>query len=189
MDRGIPTEEVLAEMRNSKTPIHYLVGSPRGRLTQLQKAFLTKPWEDVRERAHLPRCFRPAPSSLTRCCSSARSTRTPTDRCRLLSRRADVIPEWKTLLRDLDRLQHVRIRHRDNDWLVRTDVSKSIADLFHHAHIALPPRARQMAAAKTCPTQNIRPETPRSSQTWCHVVTNFAESSVISIDYRNQVFK
>jgi Transposase len=25
MDRGIPTEEVLAEMRNSKTPIHYLV--------------------------------------------------------------------------------------------------------------------------------------------------------------------
>jgi len=41
MDRGIPTEEVLAEMRNSKTPIHYLVGSPRGRLTQLEKAFLT----------------------------------------------------------------------------------------------------------------------------------------------------
>jgi len=27
----------------------------------------------------------------------------------------------------------VRIRHRDNDWLVRTDVSKPIADLFHHA--------------------------------------------------------
>src|SRR5580765_862281 len=49
MDRGIPTEEVLAEMRNSKMPIHYLVGSPRGRLTQLEKAFLTKPWEDVRE--------------------------------------------------------------------------------------------------------------------------------------------
>ena len=49
MDRGIPTEEVLAEMRNSETPVHYLVGSPRGRLTQLEKAFLTKPWEDVRE--------------------------------------------------------------------------------------------------------------------------------------------
>jgi hypothetical protein len=49
MDRGIPTEEVLAEMRNSKTSIHYLVGSPRGRLTQLEKAFVTKPWEDVRE--------------------------------------------------------------------------------------------------------------------------------------------
>src|SRR3977135_1642214 len=49
MDRGVPTGEVLAEMRNSEPPIHYLVGSPRGRLTQLEKAFLTKPWEDVRK--------------------------------------------------------------------------------------------------------------------------------------------
>ena len=30
MEYGIPTEEVLAEMLNSETPIHYLVGSPRG---------------------------------------------------------------------------------------------------------------------------------------------------------------
>ena len=49
MDRGIPTEEVLAEMRGSPTPIHYLVGTPRGRLTKLGKALAAKPWEDVRE--------------------------------------------------------------------------------------------------------------------------------------------
>ena len=49
MDRGIPTEEVLAEMRGSSTPIHYLVGTPRGRLTKLEKALAAKPWEDVRE--------------------------------------------------------------------------------------------------------------------------------------------
>jgi len=49
MDRGIPTEDVLAEMRASETPIRYLVGTPRGRLTQLQQAFLTKPWEQVRD--------------------------------------------------------------------------------------------------------------------------------------------
>jgi transposase len=49
MDRGIPTEEVLAEMRASKTPIHYLVGTPRGRLTKLEKALAAKPWEEVRE--------------------------------------------------------------------------------------------------------------------------------------------
>ena len=30
-DRGIPTEEVLAEMRASDPPIHYLVGTPKGR--------------------------------------------------------------------------------------------------------------------------------------------------------------
>ena len=69
-----------------------------------------------------------------------------------LSRRAGVIPEWKTLLRDLDRLQQARIRHRDNDWLVCTNVAKPIADLFWHAHIALPPRAKQMAPPKLAPS-------------------------------------
>jgi len=49
MDRGIPTEEVLAQMRGSSTPIHYLAGRPRGRLTKLEKALATKPWENVRE--------------------------------------------------------------------------------------------------------------------------------------------
>ena len=33
MDRGIPTEETLAEMRQSDPPIGYLVGTPKGRLS------------------------------------------------------------------------------------------------------------------------------------------------------------
>jgi transposase len=37
MDRGIPTEEVLEEMRSSDPPIYYLVGTPKGRLGQLEK--------------------------------------------------------------------------------------------------------------------------------------------------------
>jgi hypothetical protein len=40
MDRGIPTEEVLAEMRASDPPIHYLVGTPKGRLTKLEAELL-----------------------------------------------------------------------------------------------------------------------------------------------------
>jgi transposase len=36
MDRGIPTEAVLAEMRAAETPTHYLVGTSRGRLNQLE---------------------------------------------------------------------------------------------------------------------------------------------------------
>src|SRR6202000_2005879 len=32
MDRGIPTEEVLAQMRASDPPVQYLVGTPKGRL-------------------------------------------------------------------------------------------------------------------------------------------------------------
>jgi len=49
MDRGIPTEETLAQMRAAETPTHYLVGTPKGRLTQLEKDFLKLPWEQVRE--------------------------------------------------------------------------------------------------------------------------------------------
>jgi len=49
MDRGIPTEETLAAMRGSETPVHYLVGTPKGRLSQLEQRFLTRPWEQVRE--------------------------------------------------------------------------------------------------------------------------------------------
>jgi transposase len=53
MDRGIPTEEVLAEMRNAETPTCYLVGTPRGRLSQLEKDFLNQPWADVRDAVHV----------------------------------------------------------------------------------------------------------------------------------------
>src|SRR5689334_1951639 len=49
MDRGIPTEEVLAEMRASETPVSYLVGTPRGRLNQLEQTFLPRPWTAVRD--------------------------------------------------------------------------------------------------------------------------------------------
>jgi len=49
MDRGIPTEETLSQMRAAQTPIYYLVGTPRGRLSKLEKAFLKLPWEQVRE--------------------------------------------------------------------------------------------------------------------------------------------
>jgi transposase len=49
MDRGIPTEEVLAEMRASDPPIHYLVGTPKGRLSKLEAELTALPWEQVRE--------------------------------------------------------------------------------------------------------------------------------------------
>jgi transposase len=48
MDRGIPTEEVLAEMRASDPPISYLVGTPKGRLSKLEAELLERPWQSVR---------------------------------------------------------------------------------------------------------------------------------------------
>jgi len=49
MDRGIPTEQTLQTMRQADPPIHYLVGTPKGRLTKLEKDFLEKPWQQVRD--------------------------------------------------------------------------------------------------------------------------------------------
>jgi transposase len=48
-DRGIPTEEVLQHMRTSDPPVQYLVGTPKGRLTALERALLEKPWVQARE--------------------------------------------------------------------------------------------------------------------------------------------
>src|SRR3954449_13342009 len=48
MDRGVPTEAVLAEMRAADPPVQYLVGTPKGRLTRLEKALIDKPWQDAR---------------------------------------------------------------------------------------------------------------------------------------------
>ena len=49
MDRGVPTEEALAEMRASDPPVSYLVGTPKGRLTRLEKQLVDKPWRQARE--------------------------------------------------------------------------------------------------------------------------------------------
>lgn len=48
MDRGIPTEAVLAEMRQSDPPVQYLVGTPKGRLSRLEKDLLLLPWQEAR---------------------------------------------------------------------------------------------------------------------------------------------
>jgi transposase len=48
MDRGIPTEEVLSEMRHSDPPVYYLVGTPKGRLGKLEQELLSLSWQAVR---------------------------------------------------------------------------------------------------------------------------------------------
>ena len=48
MDRGIPTEETLAEMREADPPVQYLVGVPKGRLSRLERDLVGKPWQEAR---------------------------------------------------------------------------------------------------------------------------------------------
>lgn len=49
MDRGIPTEETLKQMRQSNPPLLYLVGTPKGRLSTLEKKLVELPWENARQ--------------------------------------------------------------------------------------------------------------------------------------------
>jgi len=47
MDRGIPTEEILTELRAADSPVRYLVGTPKGRLTRYEAALAERPWQAV----------------------------------------------------------------------------------------------------------------------------------------------
>jgi len=49
MDRGIPTEALLAELRASQREIRYLVGTPRGLLNKYEQALLDRPWQKINE--------------------------------------------------------------------------------------------------------------------------------------------
>lgn len=49
MDRGIPTEAVLQEMRDPQRQTCYLVGTPKGRIQQHERKWLDLPWQKVRD--------------------------------------------------------------------------------------------------------------------------------------------
>ena len=49
MDRGIPTEAVLAQMRTSRPETFYLVGTSRSKVKQYEKKWLELPWQKVRD--------------------------------------------------------------------------------------------------------------------------------------------
>jgi transposase len=49
MDRGIPSEAILKEMRQPERQTFYLVGTPKGRINQHEKEWLDLPWQKVRD--------------------------------------------------------------------------------------------------------------------------------------------
>ena len=49
MDRGIPTEAILREMREPGREMFYLVGTPKGRINKHEKKWLDLPWQQVRD--------------------------------------------------------------------------------------------------------------------------------------------
>ena len=49
MDRGIPTEAILAEMRDPARQVSYLVGTSKRKITQYEQQWLDRPWQKVRD--------------------------------------------------------------------------------------------------------------------------------------------
>lgn len=49
MDRGIPSEAILKEMREPERQTFYLVGTPKGKINQHEKKWLDLPWHQVRD--------------------------------------------------------------------------------------------------------------------------------------------
>ena len=65
------------------------------------------------------------------------------DRCR----QAGLKPEWREVLRDLDRLQEATMVQDGKRLVIRTPAAGLTGRLFQIAGIALPPNVREVAAA------------------------------------------
>ena len=49
MDRGVPTEAILKDMRRPERQTFYLVGTPKSKINQHEKKWLDLPWQKVRD--------------------------------------------------------------------------------------------------------------------------------------------
>jgi len=49
MDRGVPSEAILKDMRDPERQTFYLVGTPKSRINQHEKKWLDLPWQNVRD--------------------------------------------------------------------------------------------------------------------------------------------
>jgi len=103
MDRGIPTEEVLTEMQQSETPIHYLVGTPKGRLNKLEAALLPLPWEKVRDSLSV-KLLKQEQELYVLACSASRQAKERAMRRRRLKQYWNRLHELRSQKLDRDRL-------------------------------------------------------------------------------------
>jgi hypothetical protein len=126
MDRGIPTEAVLEEMRTSEREIFYLVGTPRSKIRQYEKKWLDLPWQKVRESVEV-KLFAEAGELYVLAKSEGRRTKERAMRRRKLAR----------LLRKLRVMQHSGPR-RDQLLLRIGAARKEAGSAFRFLQLQLP---------------------------------------------------
>lgn len=105
MDRGIPTEAVLAQMRTSAPSIQYLVGTPKGRLSALEAALVERPWQEVREGVQVKLLVHEGETYVLAC-----------SRARVAKERAMRQRQLKRLWHRLEQLQTMRLS-TDQLWM------------------------------------------------------------------------
>jgi len=103
MDRGIPTEDVLEEMRSADLPVRYLVGTPRGHLTRYEAELSQLPWKAVRENVRVK--FLPRDNEVFILAES---------RNRRLKERGIRLRRLRRLLSRLDEIRDQKTIDRDN---------------------------------------------------------------------------
>jgi len=103
MDRGIPTEEVLGEMRKSEVPVYYLVGTPKGRLNKLEAQLLSLPWEKVRDSLNV-KLLKQDEELYVLACSTSRQAKERAMRRRRLKKYWNRLKELSSQKLDRDRL-------------------------------------------------------------------------------------
>ena len=136
MDRGIPTEETLEQMRTAQPPVHYLVGTPKGRLSKFERKFLKLPWQAVRPSVDVKLLAHDKELYIL-----ARS------HPRILKERAMRRRRLKTLWRRLHELQQQTLT-RDALLLKLGAAKKEAGRAYHLVEIQLPD-----------PNQSVTPET------------------------------
>src|SRR6202162_863208 len=126
MDRGIPTEEILQEMRDPTREIFYLVGTPKGKIQEHEKKWLDLPWQRVRESVDV-KLFEQDGATYVLAKSEGRQAKETAMRRKRLTR----------LLRKL-RAMRRRLPSRDQ-LLMRLGAAKSAAGrAFQFVHLQVP---------------------------------------------------
>src|ERR1700686_1046909 len=120
MDRGIPTEETLAQMREMGAS--YLVGTPKGRLSKLERSFLSASWERVRDGVQVKRLPQESETYVL-AVSESRIGKERGMRQRRLKRYVERLKQCRTQSLTRDQLLMKEVRRREGRYLLRTNLS------------------------------------------------------------------
>jgi hypothetical protein len=144
MDRGIPSEELLQEMRAPEREMYYLVGTPRGKIEQYEKKWTGLPWRKVRDSVEV-KLFAEGTGMFVLAKSEGRRAKETAIRRRKLARLL-----WKLREAEL----------RDGHYLLRTNLTGEDPEVLWDRYMQL----TQIEAAFKCLKSDlgIRPIYPRS---------------------------